>query len=119
MSDAELDAYVSANGGDPAAIRSKTEALVKTLVESRERLPWHGEMESKLAAFRTMAEANRSRTPLPRAELLDRLKVARNNPRFAAPAAALFQKKTSEASTDEELQAMLDELELLAKLESE
>ena len=119
MSDAELDGYISANGGDPAAIRARGEALVKGLLESRQRLSWHGDMESKLDAFRKMAEATRTRTPLPRAELLARLSVARSNPLFAAPAAMLFQKKSAEASTDEELQAMLDELELLARLESE
>jgi hypothetical protein len=119
MSDTDLDAYISSNGGDPAGIRARGEALVKGLIESRERLAWHGEMDSKLTAFRATAEATRTRTPLPRAELHARLTVARNNPRFAAPAAMLFQKKTAEASTDEELQALLDELELLAKLESE
>ena len=45
--------------------------------------------------------------------------MARKNPAFSAPVQTLFQKKTEEASTDEELQALLDEMELLAKLEDE
>jgi len=117
MSESEIDQYISANGGDPDAIGASGEQLVKELLARKERLSWHGDMEAKLAAFRKTAEASKSTTKLPRAEILARLAVARNNPRFAAPAAMLFQKKTSEASTDEELQAMLDELELLAKLE--
>ena len=31
MSDAELDAFISAHGGDPAAIRARGEALAKEL----------------------------------------------------------------------------------------
>jgi hypothetical protein len=38
---------------------------------------------------------------------------------ISAPAAVLFQKKTPEASTDEELEGLLRDLELLAKLEDE
>jgi hypothetical protein len=48
-----------------------------------------------------------------------RIDRARNDPRFTAPVAALFRSKTPEASTDEELQALLDQIELLAKLEDE
>jgi hypothetical protein len=42
--------------------------------------------------------------------------VLRSDPRFQAPVAAHFREKSAEASTDEELQALCDQLELLAKL---
>lgn len=56
---------------------------------------------------------------LPRDVLLQRLAAARNNPRFSERVATLFQKKTEEAATDQELQDLLDRIELLAKLEDD
>jgi hypothetical protein len=120
MSDAELDAYIAANGGDPAKIHADGEALAKELDASRDRLGWHDDMEKKLTAFRAVAAAKRA-TPrtsekLSREDLLVRIAQARQDPRFAAPVAALFRSKTPEASTDEELTALLDQIELLANL---
>jgi hypothetical protein len=119
MSDAELDAYLAANGGDPAEIRASGEALAKELDARRDRLAWHGDMEKKLTEVRAAAAALRTapREKLPRAELLTRITRARTDARFTAPVAALFRSKTPEASTDEELQALLDQIELLATLE--
>jgi hypothetical protein len=116
LSEEELDAELRADGFDPEAIGARGEALAKELLASRERLAWQKEMHEKLAAFREVAAASRTKEKLPRAEIRRRLDVARADPRFAAPVAALFQKKTEEASTDEELQALLDQIELLAKL---
>jgi hypothetical protein len=75
-------------------------------------------MEKKVEDFRAVAAAKRTapREKLSREELWKRVESARNDPRFAAPVAALFRSKTPEASTDEELQALLDQIELLAKL---
>jgi hypothetical protein len=117
MSPAELDHFLDSNGGDSAAIRASGAALAKELLERRQRLAWQGDMHEKLAAFREVAAAKKTLASLPRAELLARLHVARNDPRFAAPVAALFQKKGPEASTDDELQSLLDQIELLAQLE--
>ena len=118
MSDAELDAFISSHGGDPK-LRARGEALAKELEARNERLAWHGDMEKKLTSVRAAATALRSapREPLSRKDLLDRVALARKDPRFNAPVAALFRNKTPEASTDEELQALLDQIELLAKLE--
>ena len=111
MSDAELDAYITANGGDPAEIGAAGEALAKELDASLDRLAWHGDMEKKLADFRATAAAKRAapREKLSRPELLARIERARSDPRFTAPVAALFRSKTPEASTDEELQGLLDQ----------
>ena len=121
MSDAELDAFISSHGGDPAKLRARGEALAKELDARTDRLAWHGDMEKKLAEVRAAATALRSapREALSRRDLLDRIDLARKDPRFDAPVAALFRSKTPEASTDEELQALLDQIELLAKLEDE
>jgi len=119
MSDAELDAYLTENGGNPAEIRAAGEALARDLDARAERLAWHGEMHAKLDDFRAVAAAARAapRPKLSQRELLDRIALARTDPRFAAPVAALFRDKKPEASTVEELQALLDQIELLAKLE--
>jgi hypothetical protein len=121
MSDAELDAFISSHGGDPAKLRARGEALAKEPDARTDRLAWHGDMEKKLAEVRAAATALRSapRAALSRHDLLARIDLARKDPRFDAPVAALFRSKTPEASTDEELQALLDQIELLAKLEDE
>jgi hypothetical protein len=121
MSDAELDAYLTAHGGDPEEIRAAGEALAKELDARADRLAWHGEMHQKLDDFRAVAAATRaaSRPKLARRELLDRIALSRADARFAAPVAALFRDKKPEASTDEELQALLDQIELLAKLQGD
>jgi hypothetical protein len=121
MSDAELDAYIASNGGDPAKIHAAGEALAKELDANRDRLAWHAGAEKKLEAFRAKATAKRTapREKLPRAELLARIDRARKDPRFGAPVAVLFRDKTPEAATDEELEALLDGIELLADIEEE
>jgi len=118
MSDDELDAHITANGGDPAKIRASGEALAKELDARFDRLAWHDAMEKKLAPVRAAAAAKRAspRPKLTRVELFARIERARTDPRFAAPVAALFRSKTPEASTDQELEALLDQIELLAGL---
>ncbi len=117
MSDAELDDFIRKNGGNPEAIRASGVALAKELGERRERNAWHAGANAKLETFRKTAEASRTKEKLPRPEILRRLEIARNDARFATPVAALFKNKTTEASTDEELQALLDQIELLRKLD--
>jgi hypothetical protein len=121
MSDADLDAYLAKHGADPATIRADGEALAKDLQARHDRLAWHGEMEKKLERVRADDAARRAapREKVSRPELLARIERARTDARFAAPVAALFRSKTPDASTDDELQALLDQIELLAKLEDE
>jgi hypothetical protein len=119
MSDEELDAHIRENGGDPVAIAARGVAHAKELDAQHARTAWHSEAAAKLEAFRQVAAASRTIKTLPRAELLRQLDVARNDPRFSTPVTALFRHKTAEASTDDELQALLDQIELLRKLEAE
>jgi hypothetical protein len=113
MSDEDLDRYIASEGGDPAAIRARGKALGEKLLAKRQA--WKTEMTEKLEALRAEAAVLRQRPRLARAELLARLEVARKDPRFHEPVATLFQKKAPEASTDEELQALVDAIELLSK----
>ena len=119
MSETELDAFITKEGGDPAGIRARGAAHAKALDERLTSKAWHDEMEAKHERFRDVAAANKSTTVLPRDVLLARLTAARNNPRFDERVATLFQKKTEEAATDQELQDLLDRIELLAKLEDD
>lgn len=121
MSDAELDAYLAKNGADPAKIRADGEALARDLQARHDRLAWHGDMEKKLDRVRSAAAARRTapREKLSRPELLARIERARADARFTAPVAALFRSKTPDTTTDDELQALLDQIELLAQLDDE
>jgi len=117
MAPADLDASIRASGGDPDAIGARGARLAEELLARRKRLRWqakaHGDMASALAK---MNEA--PRTPkLPRGELLARVEAARDDARFRAPIAAAFRKRTADESTDEELRGLLDEIEMLRKLE--
>jgi hypothetical protein len=120
MSDAELDAHLAANGADPAKIRADGEALAKELDARHHRLAWQDEARAKLERFQTLAAAAAARTAgrpkLPRAELLARLERARTDARFTSPVTVAFRNRKPEASTDEELQTLLDEIDLLAEL---
>lgn len=117
MSPEELDADIRANGGDPDKIAAAGVALVKKLTEDRARLAWHRASEARLERFREEAAASATREKLPRATLLARLEAVRNDPRFSTQVGAAFQNKTFEESTDQELQTLVDQIELLAKLE--
>ena len=113
MSDEELDRHIASEGGDPAAIRARGKALGERLAAEQEA--WKTETMEKLEALRAEAASLRQQPRLTRAELLARLDAARNDPRFEEPVATLFQKKAPEASTDEELQTLVDAIALLSK----
>ena len=113
MSDEELDRYVASEGGDPAALRARGEALGKKLAAQADARKT--DTLEKLEALRGEAAVLRQRPRLARAALLERLEHARRDPRFHEPVATLFQKKAPEASTDEELQTLVDAIELLSK----
>jgi hypothetical protein len=117
MSPDELNASIRADGGDPEAIGARGAKLAEELLARRKRLRWqakaHGDMGR---AFAKMQEA--PRTPaLPRAELLARIEAARVDARFRGSIAAAFRKRTADESTDDELRGLLDEIEMLRKLE--
>jgi hypothetical protein len=120
MTPEAIDAELREHGGDPAAIRARGDALAKELAAEHDRNAWKYDVRKKLDAVRAAdADIAAKRVPLPRAEILSRLDAARKSPRFAAPVAALFRDRKAEESTDEELQQLLEEVELLMKLEGD
>jgi hypothetical protein len=69
-----------------------------------------------LEAARAAASDAPRAARLPRGELVARVEAARKDPRFAQPVAVAFHKRSLEQSTDDELAAMLDAIELLKAL---
>lgn len=117
MTPEEIDAELRARCGDPAAIRARGEALAKELEAARGPAEWKYDVRKKVEAVRAAdADVAARRVPMARAEIVKRLAAARQSPRFAAPVAALFRERKEEESTDEELQRLLEEIELLMKL---
>ena len=113
---AEVDASLRANGHDPAAVRAEGEAFVKKLRADRDRLAWQVEAAEGLAKEQARFEA---RVPkyagLSRAQLVERLSAARTSPRFAQPVAVMFRNRKPEEATEEELRAILEEIDALGE----
>ena len=119
LDDAALDAEIAAGGGDPKAIREEGVAFVAKLVAARDERDWEEAAARKLAAVRAKI-ASRPKTThekLPRVELLARIASARANPKFAQPVSVMFRKHNAEQASDEELAALLEEIEALAEHE--
>lgn len=125
MTSDEVDAELRAAGGDPAKIRAEGEALAKRLHAERVSahdapLPWVAKANARLEEVRAMVAVGTVRkTKLSRGELLAKVDEARNDPRFAKPVAALFRKRSAEESSDAELEALLEAMELLGAIEDQ
>ena len=116
-SPAEVDASLRARGHDPAAVRAEGEAFVKKLRADRgDRLAWQVEAAEGLAKEQARFEA---RVPkyagLSHAQLVARLTAARTSPRFAQPVAVMFRNRKPEEATEEELRAILEEIDALGE----
>jgi hypothetical protein len=119
MTSAEADALLDANGGDAAGTRRRAGARMVEIQERQARLgDWQAEAQAKLAVARATFAAVRGRRPkLPRAELVARIEAAKNDPRYGQPIATFFRKRATSETSDEELEALLDEIEALRELE--
>jgi hypothetical protein len=119
MTSEEVDALLNAHGGDAAGTRRRAGAQMAAIQERQARLgDWQAEAQAKLAAARATFAAVRGRRPkLTRPELIARIEAAKNDPRFGQPVATFFRKRATSETTDEELEAFLDEIEALRELE--
>jgi hypothetical protein len=115
MTRAEVDASLLAQGHDPAAVRAEGEAFVKKLRADQDRLAWQREAADGLAKEQARLAARPPKyAGLPRRELLERVTAARTNPRFAQPVSVLFRNRKAEEASEEELRAILEEIDALA-----
>jgi hypothetical protein len=115
-SPAEVDASLRAHGHDPAAVRSEGAALAARLMADRKRLAWQVEAAEALARDQASFDARPKRhAGLSRAELLERIAVARKDPRLVQPVAVMFRNREAEEASEDELVAILEEIEALAE----
>lgn len=112
LSPEEVDRLLDAEGGDAAGTAKRAERQIAAIQERRTRLSWQDEARAKLDASRAAFAAVRARRPkLPREELLARIAAAEKDPRLGGPMVTFFRKRTTAETTDEELEALLDEIE--------
>ena len=113
----EVARRIREGGGDPEAIAARGRALAAELLEKRDRLAWRGEARAQLDAARTMAASLPSRRGLSRADLLGRIEALRGDPRAPARVVVAYRKRSPGEATDDELAALLEEMELAAALD--
>ena len=115
MSDEEVSRSIAADGGDPKAIGARGAALAATLLERRKRQVWQVDPHEKLEAARAkigeIEKASASRPRLSRAAMIARIDEARRDATFAAKLAA--RKGGTDEATDDELDDLLRQLEIL------
>jgi hypothetical protein len=112
----EVDASLRAAGHDPVAVRAEGEALAKKLLADRDRLAWQITAAEGLAREQARFAGRPSKyAGLSLAELQERVTEARKSPRFAQPVAVMFRNRKVEEASEEELRALLDEIESLAE----
>jgi len=110
----ELDAELAAGGTEPEAVRAEGAALAARLLAMRER---ETKAQDDLSRARALLAGRRARRPrLSRKDLLDRIDRATKDPRLPERAMVQFRNRGFEQATDEELEALLDELEALPEL---
>jgi hypothetical protein len=113
---AEVDASLRASGHDPARVRAEGEALAQKLRADRERLAWQVTAAEGLARAQAKLDARGATyAGMSRADLLDRLAAARKNPKLAQPVAVLFRNRKPEEASEEELRALLEEIDALGE----
>jgi hypothetical protein len=116
MPSSQVDARLRAAGHDPAALRAEGTALAKKLLADRDRLAWQVEAAEGLAREQArFAERPARYAGLSASELHERIAVARKNPRLAQPVAVMFRNKKAEEASEDELRAILEELDALAE----
>lgn len=97
-------------------VRAEGEALAKKLRADRERLAWQVEAAQALARAQARFDARPARRAgLSRGELLEQLTAARKDPRFAQAATVMFRNRKDEEASEEELRAMLEEIDALGE----
>lgn len=115
MTPEEVNAEIRAAGGDPEAIGRRGAELAKKLLAER-GLDWKTRAAARRAEMDKRAGATPSFAGMGRKELLARIAAARSDERFSAPVVAAFRKRGEEEATDDELRALLEEIELLRRM---
>jgi len=111
----EVSAEIRADGGDPEAIGARGAALAAKLLAER-ALDWKTRAARRKEAMDRSIGEWPSFKALSRPELLARIHTARSDARFSAPVVAAFRKRGEEDVSDDELRAILEEIEVVRRL---
>jgi hypothetical protein len=120
MSDEEVDERLRAAGFDPEQVAAEGEALANKLSDDRERLAWQVRAAEGMAREQARVAALRGKfAGLSKAELVARIKAAKSDPRLAQPVSVMFRNRKTEEASEDELRAILEEIEALAEKKKE
>jgi hypothetical protein len=111
MTDEEVAAAIAKDGGDPVAMGARGKALAEALIERRKRLQWQVEAREKLDTAAAVSAAVGSRPKRTRGDMIEELKRAQNEEGFSVGLAA--RKGGTDAASDEELEELLKQVEML------
>ncbi len=114
LTPAEVAAEVRADGGNPEAIGARGAALAKKLLAER-ALDWKARAGARKDAMDSSIGQWPSFATMPRDEMLARVRAARSDARFSAPIVSAFRKRDEGDVTDEELRALLEAIEVIAR----
>jgi hypothetical protein len=116
LSDAQLDAELVDAGFDPKEQADKGAAMATALLEHRAEQAWQAAAQDKSDRVGARFASRGPRgEKLSHDELLAAITRARLDPRLAQPVEVMFRNRPTEKATDEELEAMLEEIEGLAE----
>ena len=119
LPESAVDAELKALGIDPVALATKGSEFVARAKEE-ERLSWQARAREERATLQRLAANSTTRVlpNTPRKEILARLEALRMNDANVGPAIKMAaRKRKPEESTDEELRALLEEMEALRSIE--
>lgn len=111
----ELDRELLGAGLDAGRLGTDGAALAAQLLARRDRLSWQAEAQARLDHVRATVARRDPRARRSRPELLAGIAAARSSPHLAQPVAVMFRNRSAEEASDEELEALLEELEALAE----
>jgi hypothetical protein len=111
----EVAAEVLADGGDPGAIGARGAALAAAMMPERQ-LEWTDRAAKRSAAMDERIGAWPVFATMSRADMEARVETARRDARFSAPVVSAYRKRGEGELTDDELRALLEEIEVLRRL---
>jgi len=113
---ASIDASLREGGIDPEALADEGARLVAALKKKAARPAWQEAAQRKKEAFARLTRPIGEAIAESRDAILARLNALRTDPRFGTQIATAFHKRKPEESSDEELRALLEDMEDLRVL---
>ncbi len=113
-----IESQLRSVGIDPSSLTSRSRELVRGKQELRPS--WKSRAREQLSAVRSKVRSSAQRyADMSRAQLLDRLETLRNHTSLSAPVTAAFRKRGPAEASDDELRAILGDIEALIMIAGE